>query len=417
MCSAEKNRVFNYFYIARQPIFDNSGRIWGYELLFRSGQDKQTADIVNEDLATLSVATCGFLQSQEYSDLTKRICINFTEKLLLDGAPRALPPSVAVIEIPETINPTKALIKTLIELKQEGYIIAIDNYVGQCDHRKLLDIADIIKINIFEKTAQQVEALYHGVSSNNSLIIAEKVDNRDAFHHLRSLGCDLYQGFFFAKPVNMRGRQLRSAEISKVRILQAIEDANAGAEAIKNVIEADPSVTYRLLRLLNSAAFGLTVKIASVKHAIGLIGIKRLKHWLRMIVMSDLSKGAHAHELFIMGLNRGRFLEDLTQQGQIATADPETMFLFGILSLIEPMLEIPMKDIVTHLPLANDIKAGYTNSDSTYGQYLQLAVAIENMDSKAIETLCRQLNLDDKKVADASRRAIAWANSMYQSMT
>lgn len=416
MISVENNRIFDHFYVARQPIFNNSGEIWGYELLFRSGSDKQTAEIDNQDIATLCVATCGFTQSQEYCDQTKKICINFTEKLILEGAPRGLPPSVTVIEILENVKPTKEVVEILIELKQEGYIIAIDDYVGDGNQKELLDIADIIKIDILGKTMQEIEDIFRGINSNKALKIAEKVDNREALQHLRSLGCDLYQGYFFAKPVNLRGRTLKSIEISKLRILQAIEDPALDSETIKEIIMADPSVTYRLLRLLNSAAFGFSVQIESVKHAIRLIGLKRLRYWLRMVIMSDLAGENQTPELYVMGLRRGRFLEELAHHEQIKSVNPETMFLFGMLSLIESMLEIPMNNIMDELPLSNEIKSGYIDIDSIYAKYLQLAIALENVDLMAIKKLCQEMRISEKEAAGASNRSIAWTNAMYQSM-
>ena len=416
MISAENNRILDHFYVARQPIFNNTGEIWGYELLYRSGSDTQAAVITNQDIATLCVATCGFTQSQEYCDQTKKICINFTEKLILQGAPRGLPPSVTVIKVLEDTKPSREIIEILIELKQEGYIIAIDGYVGDCNQKELLDIADIVKIDILGKTTQEIEDIFRGLDTNRSLKLAERVDNREVLEHLRSLGCNLYQGYFFAKPVNLRGRTLKSVEISKLRILQAIEDPALDTETIKEVIMADPSVTYRLLRFLNSAAFGLSVKIESVKHAIHLIGLKRLKYWLRMLIMSDLADNNQPPELFVMSLNRGRFLEELAHHEQIKSANPDTMFLFGMLSLIEPMLEIPVKNILNELPLSDEIKSGYIDSDSTYGKYLQLAIAIENADSDEIERLCRETGVNKKEVAGASNRSIAWTNTMYQSM-
>ena len=416
MIPAENNRIIDHFYVARQPIFNNSGEIWGYELLYRSGSDKQAAEIANQDIATLCVATCGFAQSQEYCDQTKKICIKFTEKLILEGAPRGLPPKVTVIEISQDNQPTKEVIEILIELKQEGYTIAMDGYVGN-DHQKiLLGNADIVKINIRGKTTQEIEDIFRDLNGNNALKIAEKVDNRESLQHLRSLGCDLYQGYFFAKPVNLRGRTLKSVEISKLRILQTIEDPALDVDTIKEIIMADPSVTYRLLRLLNSAAFGFSVKIESVKHAIGLIGLKRLKYWLRMIVMSDLAGENQTPELYIMGLNRGRFLEELGHHGQIKSANPETMFLFGMLSLIEPMLELPMKKIMGELPLSDEIKSGYVDNDSIYAKYLQLAIALEDADSNEIERLCQEMSVNEKEVASASNHSIAWTNKMCQSM-
>jgi len=412
--SAEHDRIFDQYFVARQPIFNNSGEIWGHDLLFHNGSDKQTAEITNQDMATLCVATSGFTESQKYCDQTKKICINFTEKLILEGTPRGLPPSVTVIGIPGKVKPSGQLIEILIKLKQEGYTITIDDYTGDDNQRKLLEIVDIIKIDISGKTTQKIESIFSGINADKALKLAEKVNNRAALQQLRSLGCDLYQGYFFAKPVNLRGRTLKSIEISKLRILQAIEDPELITETITEIIKADPSITYRLLRLLNSAAFGFSAKIESVKHAISLIGLKRLKYWLRMVLMSDLSGKNNTPELYTMAFNRGQFLEELTQLGQIKSANPESMFLFGILSLVEPMLEMPMRNIMDELPLSDEIKSGYIDGNSIYAKYLQLTIALENADSDEIERLCQQLGVSEKAVAGASNRSIAWTNTIDQ---
>lgn len=417
MVLTENNRTFNHFYVARQPIFNNAGETWGFELLYRSGSEKQAAEMENQDIASLCVATCGFTQSQEFCDQTKKICINFTEKLILEGAPRGLPPSVAVIKLLENVTATEEMVKMLVELKQEGYNIAIDAHAAIDNQKDFLDIADIIIINVLEKTTQEIEDILRGINSNEALKLAVKVDNRETLQHLRSLGCDLYQGYFFAKPVNLRGRILKSPKISKLRILQAVEDPAFDVETAKEIIATDPSITYGLLRLLNSAAFSFAVKIESVIHAIRLIGLKHLKYWLRMVIMSDLSDNHQTPELYMMALNRGRFLEELAQHEQIRSANQETMFLFGMLSLIEPMLEIPMSNIMDELPLADEIKSGYIDSDSIYAKYLQLTIAVENADSAEIERLCEEIGVNEKEVADASNRSIAWTNTIYQSMT
>lgn len=417
MVSTENNRTFNHFYVARQPIFNNAGETWGFELLYRSGSEKQAAEMENQDIASLCVATCGFTQSQEFCDQTKKICINFTEKLILEGAPRGLPPSVAVIKLLENVTATEEMVKMLVELKQEGYNIAIDAHAAIDKQKDLLDIADIIIINVLEKTTQEIEDILRGVHSNEALKLAVKVDNRETLQHLRALGCDLYQGYFFAKPVNLRGRILKSPKISKLRILQAVEEPAFDVETAKEIIATDPSITYALLRLLNSAAFSFAAKIESVIHAIRLIGLKHLKYWLRMVIMSDLSDNHQTPELYMMALNRGRFLEELAQHEQIRSANQETMFLFGILSLIEPMLEIPMSNIMDELPLADEIKSGYIDCDSIYAKYLQLTIAVENADSAEIERLCAEIGVNEKEVADASNRSIAWTNTISRSMT
>lgn len=214
----------------------------------------------------------------------------------------------------------------------------------------------------------------------------------------------------------MRGRTLKSTQISKLRILQEIEQPELDVDAIKDCIKADPSVTYRLMRFLNSSAFGFHVKIESISHAIRLIGIKHLKYWLRMAIMADLSGPGKTPALYFMGLNRGRFLEELAQYAKAASLDPDSMFLFGMLSLMEPMLDVPLETVIGKLPLSDEIKSGLFEPASLYGMYLQLILAIENADTPTVEGLCREIQIDRKWVAVASSRAMAWTCQMSQAM-
>ncbi len=412
------NPVFEYFYVARQPIFDNSGKIWGHELLYHSDSNDPTVEITNDNIASLCVATSGFTTFQLFQVASHKICIKFTETLILDGSPRGLPPSIAVIEIPGEIFPSTPLIEVLADLKDEGYTLALTTYVGTETQNKLLDYVDIVKVDVSGKSIQEIQEIFACTQGEDKTILklADRVENREAVQELRALGCDFYQGPFFAKPVKLRGRNLKPTEISKFRIMQAFETPDLKVETITEIIKADPSITYQLLKLLNSVVYGFTVRIESVKHAINLIGLKQLVYWLRMVVMASLSGKNQTPELYILGLTRGRFLEELARNGEIKAANPETLFLFGMLSLIESMLEMPMEMILEELPLSHEIKNGYRDVNSIYSKYLQLAIAIENFDLRKIDRMCSQLGINKKAVAMASSNSIAWANTMVRSM-
>lgn len=403
--------IFDHFFVARQPIFLEHGKIWGYELLFRGGPEVNQANIVDADLATFIVSTCGFIRTQEDLDQSKKVCINFTERALFDGAPRGLPPTVTVIEVLENIQPSERLIEALIGYKQEGYLIAADDFEGNADIHEILELADIIKVDLLHKSIDDIRRICDVLGANKALKIAEKVDNREIIPVLKELGFTLYQGYFFAKPEILTGRTINSTQVSKLRILQVIEDPAADTAIIEKVVMSDPSITYRLLRFLNTAAFGFSRKIDTIRHAIVLLGLNRIKSWLRMVILSDLI-GKKTPELYSMALVRGRLLEELFKEDQIRIKNAEIMFLFGMLSLIEPMLEMPLEVILEHLPLSEDLKAGYLQPDSLFNRYLQLLVALEYADTDRITHLSRTLGIDERKLAEASVRSIAWANQI-----
>ncbi len=404
--------TLDYFFFARQPIFDNTGKVWGYELLFRSGPGRHQAEISDEDLATICVATCGFVKAQEDTDLNKKICINFTENLILQGGPRGLPPTVTVIELLENIKPGPQVLDAIIKLKQDGYLFAIDDYVGNPNLLPFVELADIVKVDILGMSLEEIDKVYATIKDFKGLKIAEKVDNQEVLTHLKALGFDLYQGYYFAKPENLSDRKLKSTNLSKLRIINQIEDPAISTGKIVDIINADPSITYRLLRLLNTAAFGFSIKITSVRHAVTLLGNKRLKHWLRMVVLSDLILSEKTPELYVMALARGRFLEELVSGGHLTKANAETLFLFGMLSLIEVMLDAPMQSIMDDLPLPKEIKGGYLDQTSLYAKYLLLVSHLEQSRIEAVAQICRELNLPENKVAEAFLHAIAWATQM-----
>ena len=408
--------LFEYFYVARQPILDNQNRTYGYELLFRSGADKNVATITDQDHATLSVATSGFIKSQENLDQSKKIFINFTENLILEKAPRGLPPGVTVIEILEDIVPTQELIDEIISLKDEGYIVAVDDFEGSDVQAAFLDIADIIKVDILNKSEDEILEIYDKIRDKKALKLAEKVDSLEMYNFLKKLGFDLYQGFYFAKPENLTGKKLRSGQMSKLRILNVINDPDLDPKKLIDIIVVDPGITYQLLRFINSAAFGLSTKIESVNHAVSLLGMKQLKYWIRMAVMSELMGDDQPPELYLMSLHRGRLLEELANDGMIKGISPDTMFLFGMLSLIDVMLGVPLKEVLDELPLSEDLIEGYRNETSYFNKYLQLVKALEMADTEYLQMICMALSIPERMVAEASVRATSWTNTVASSM-
>lgn len=403
---------YNFFYVARQPIFDRERRTYGYELLFRGGSLDTEARVDDADLATINVATCGFIAAQENVDQTRRIFINFTENLILSGAPRALPPAVTVIELLEDIVPSSNVMTEVVKLKQEGYLVALDDYIGEHRHDALLDIVDIIKVDVLGKSESQVAAILDTMRQSKALKLAEKVEARKSYKLYRKMGFDLFQGYFFAKPENLTGKKLQSYLGTKFEMLAALNEPDPEIGKIVEVVARDPSITYRLLRLMNSAAFGFSMKIDSIQHAVMLLGSRRIRYWLRMVVLSDINAANNPSELLLLALSRGKLLEELAMESHILTIKPETAFLFGLLSLLDVMLDMPFAIIFEKLPLPESFQEGYLDQESLLGPYLQLLLALENDNQPQLVSICNGLNVPPARVIEASIRANAWTDSM-----
>ena len=403
----------DFFYVAKQPILDREQKTYGYELLFRTGLDEQAAVIKDADFATGDVATYGFVKTQEDINQSKRIFINFTESLILEGAPRALPSSVTVIEVLENIASSPEIMEELIKLKQEGYLIAIDDFDNSREtDEALLDIADIIKVDVLDKSPDEIAKLFNQIKDKKALKLAEKVESRSTFEYLHRLGFDFFQGFFFARPQNLTGKKIHSSQSSKIRVLSAINDANLDTEKIIELVNADASITYRLLRLLNSAAFGLSMKIEPVRHAVVLLGNSRMRYWLRMVVLSDINAKDNPKELLLLALVRAKFLEKLTQDGHIPDVHPETMSLFGMLSLLDIMLATPFPIIFKELPLSQNFQDGYTNPDTPLGKYLALLISLENNNLNQPANFAHQLVIPIEAIAASYQEAQKWVDTI-----
>lgn len=405
-------KSYDFFYVARQPILDRRGNTYGYELLFRTEAHKTTAEFNNADFATMSVATCGFIIAQESVDQSKRIFINFTENLILGGFPRALPPSVTVVEVLEDTAPSSEVMDEIITLKQDGYLIALDDFVGDLDSSQFLDIADIIKVDVYGKTTEEIEAIFATIKDKKALKLAEKVESGKEYNFLRDMGFDLFQGYFFARPENLTGKKIKATFTTKLRVLAALDDPTFDTDRIVDLINSDPSITYRLLRLLNSAAFGFSMKIASVRHSVILLGNTRMRYWLRMVVLSDLLAEHKPGELLVLALNRGKILEELALDCYIQELKPETFFLFGMLSLLDVILDIPFSTIFEKLPLLDSFRAGYSDPNSPLAIYIRLLNALERADRKEIIDICQILGIEASSVSEAAARANAWTDSI-----
>lgn len=404
----QHNHYYDTYYVAKQPILDRKNRTYGYELLFRSSAGQSEAAIVNADSATIEVMTSGFVGSQEDQDQSKRIFINFTEKLLLEGAPRALPPSVTVVEILENITYSTEVFEELIKLKQDGYLVAVDDFSIDYQPSKFLDIADIIKVDVLSRSKDEITHLFNLIKNKKALKLAEKVDNQSGYSFMLELGFDLFQGFFFARPENLACKTIKPSQATKIRILAALQSPDLELEEIVKLVTSDPGITYRLLRLLNSAAFGFSMKIESIQHAVALLGATRMRYWLRMIVLSDISSRDKPFELFRLALNRGKILEELADQGMMAQNKPESVFLFGMLSLLDVMLDMPFPLIFKNLPLSDSFQEGYTTSTAALAIYLRLLQAFENNDEEAISSTCQETGIPPRCVTVASAHAHAW---------
>lgn len=404
------------FFVGRQPIFDRNERLWGFELLFREGVAGNFAQIDDPDAATILVASNGYLRATSGISEGIKIFINFTEELIFNRFPLALPVSSTVIELLENIPVTDQLIDRLCELKDEGYLIALDDFVGGESYRKILKYIDIIKLDCIGRETNEIIKIKNDFSNPSCLFLAEKVDSEMSYHALRDEGIDLFQGYYFATPQILKEKNISSETISRLNLAAEIEKDDLDIEAVFSVIRNDISLTYRLLRYINSSAFSFQEKISSIKQAFNLLGVKKTKHWLRLVIYADLLSPRANPEVLRMAIQRATFLDNLGREGY-ARVGSESLFLIGMLSLLDVILQTPMQIILRDLPVSSQLKATLLGGETNFSDYLLLARAMEHGLFDQARVTCQKLGVPEQSAFQLFSGAIEASDTFANQVT
>ncbi|WP_045213148.1 EAL and HDOD domain-containing protein [Desulfonatronovibrio magnus] len=408
ICSTQ-DYSFEAVYVARQPVFDRSMNIWGYELLFREGQLSSSARIQDGNIATSKVIMDGFSLASDLIARGQRLLINYPEEMILQGAPNALPSETAVVEILETVRPTEAILRRCSRLKSEGYLLALDDFVGQPEYEPILNIADLVKIDVLDMKKHQIEVLVSQFKSNHSVqLLAEKVEDQDMYNLCRELEFDLFQGYFFSRPEIISGKKLSASHIARLEVLNVLNSADLDLKLISEIIQHDISLSYRLLRYINSPGIGVTHVIKSINQAVTLLGQQRIAAWLRVLIMADLNSSPRIGELLFTSLQRARFLESITMINDSVPLSRDNMFLLGLFSQLDAIMVQPMEELVCCLSLEEEVKNALLGHNQDLKQWLDLAVACERAKWEETDHLLRKLEISPAETAKKLNQAMVW---------
>lgn len=399
--------TYETFYVARQPILTLDKEVYGYELLFRQNQEARTAEIVDPQHATMSVASGGFLRSSEDLIAGQRLLINFTANLILDGTPYGLPPDRVVVEILESVDVTPELVQAVAKLKDEGYSFAIDDYTGDPSFDELLPLATIIKVDLMGVDEKMLPGVVQKARHPGVTLLAEKVEDAKTFMRCKSLGFELFQGYFFSKPVNLEGRRPPAASAGKLRILQQLNE-ELSLEQLTELVQSDPSLAYRLLRFLNSSAFSFLHEITSISHAVRLIGIGQVKHWLRLVVVAELKAKDASPELLMMSMTRAKYLELLADE-----KDKDSYFLLGLISLMDVVMQLPMSEVLSRVSLEQRLADALEEKPGRLHEYLESARCLERAEWAAVDAFIQEHGLDPSHVKQGWAEALVWATRAF----
>ncbi|SHJ28382.1 EAL and modified HD-GYP domain-containing signal transduction protein [Malonomonas rubra DSM 5091] len=398
-------------FIARQPIFDQKGKVYAYELLFRSGLHNYF-DADDQDQAAASViANSSLLFGLNEMSGGAKVFINCTHKVLVEDFMTVLPKEQAVVEVLEHVTPDAAVIDACRRLKQQGYILALDDFVYQDNWEPLLELADIIKVDFLESDREEQERLAKMMIPRGIKMLAEKVETNEVYEDAKKMGYQYFQGYFFSKPVIISRKDIPTNKIQFLRILKDIYAEDIEFQELAKTIQSEVSLSYKLLKLINSAAFALRHKVTNILQALSLLGIREIRNWVSLLSVSAMADDKPA-ELVVSSLVRAKFCEQMAQPCGFRGRESD-MFLLGLFSLLDAIMSRPIEEILEEITIEEDVREALVGGESTMHTVLSLILAIEQGDWDQVTQLANQLGVEEQPMNEAYMDAIKWAHEIY----
>ena len=392
-------------YVARQPILDLRGRLHGYELLFRDGPG--VAFRGDGDRATRTMLDNSVIFGLERLTGGATAFVNCTRESLTEALVDVLPPGMTVLEILETLEPTKAVVEACRRLKTAGFRLALDDFTWKPELEPLVELADYIKVDFRQTGAEERKKLLQRLSKYAVALIAEKVETHDEYEEARAEGFTLIQGYYFCRPVLLRNRSVPANRLSQIEILRMLQDAPIDLRKLSQLVKKDASLTYRLLRLINSPLFAMQQEVSSVRDALIAIGEDAFRRIATLAITGELNSG-RPEEVLRMSFVRGRFCE---LAARFCALNPTEQYLLGLLSLLPAMLQRPMEELTAALPLREEIRQALNGKDVPERCLLAWLVSHEHGDWEASDAIVETHDLQREHLEHSYAQAIVWAES------
>jgi len=397
-------------FLARQPVFTSEKKVFGYELLFRLGLENYFPD-VDGDAATSNLLSNIFFPFDFKEILGEKPgLINFTEKLILQKVPLLLPKKNFIIEVLENIEPDEEMISSLSFLKKKGFTIALDDFVYHKKFRPMIELSKIIKFDIRTTPLESLHEILHDLRSDYEILfLAEKVETYAEFEQAKEMGFDLFQGYFFSKPEVLSTKGVSSGQITKLGLINEVGKKELNLKKIEGLIKKDVSVSFRLLRFINSAYFTRRNSINTIKDAITYLGTEELKRFINIVVISDL--GANKpNELVRASIIRARMCESCGKVLNTSFSTDE-LFTLGLFSFMDAILDCKMESILNYIAFSEKMKQALLGQDKKFKMILSIVEVFEKGDwknkifdsisGKSIESKFPVFYMDSIKMADS----------------
>ncbi|HKS80690.1 MAG TPA: HDOD domain-containing protein [Candidatus Acidoferrales bacterium] len=396
-------------FIARQPIFTADRKTYGYELLGRSGLENLFISS-NPDQAAASTIDNVLLFGIDRLTQGHRAFLNCTRDFLVRDFGSVLPKDNVVIEVLETVRLDAEVIEACRRLKQSGYLIALDDFQDLPEWKPLVALADFIKVDVLATSPEEQLRLSLEFASANVRLVAEKVETYDVFERCRGWNYELFQGYFFCRPQMLTRNDIPANKLNYLRVLQAVHKDPVDMREVAENIKLEASLSYRLLRYLNSPIFFLPVEIHSIPHALSLLGERGARKWVSLVVIACMGEDK-PQELMMLPLVRARFCESLAPLAAM-DGSANDLFLLGLLSAVDAILDMKMKDVLDEISIRAEIREALLGKSNKFRDVFEVVLAYEIGDWSRMESAAAHCRMILETVPTLFMQSLEWANAI-----
>ncbi|MEF2146176.1 MAG: HDOD domain-containing protein [Desulfovibrionaceae bacterium] len=407
----ERETPYSTNFVARQPIFDSALDTWGYLMLFRNCAEAQCAVINDELEATAEVMATLPALTQGLPSEAKAM-IRMPSKAIRENLHASLSPGNTAMVMAQVSCSCHEDIQAVKNLKDNGYLLAVDGLAPNCETNDLVRLADILVLDFARQSPEELRSLALTARRGGLTLMAKKVETESTMQLARELGVTLFHGYFYQKPATESGRRIPASKAARLRLFDVLQAEEPDFAKLATAIEPDTAISFRLLNFLNTPHFSFARKVTSIRQAVVLAGWTQVRNWLRLILITDIAPTEKTNELVYLAAHRARFLETLALAAGHTDSAP-SFFLLGLFSVLDALFDMPMRDVLKMVSLENNLVAALCGEDSPYSPWLSLVRTIENGEWDAMGHLAMGLKLPTGAVSTTYREAFNWADDFF----
>ena len=389
-------------HVVRQPVFDNETEVYAYELLY--GEMEQDGHAASDNCSQLLLNAFVDIGLETISQDRLSI-IRITEDFLEGRLPLPFPANDVVLELPENVDGPGKSMAPLEDLRKRGFKLAYAAHDSEAEIGELLNYIDLLKIDLLGWNKVQLESSVPKFRDHNIKLLANNVNTRDELTYCQELGFDLYQGQFISEPAIVSGGTLKPSRMALLNILKVLEDPDCDISVLEELISQDITLSYKILRIINSAFYGFRRKIESVKQAVVSLGLKVIGDWFIIISLTDIDDKPQC--LMFQTLQRARMMQLLAD---VVGLNKDTGFTIGLFSSIDAIMDQPMETILKALPLAPEITEALLEREGMLGELLNIVIHYEKGDWNYINNV----GFETSELSTYYFESMVWARGLFE---